>query len=197
MTDSDVTAEDLEEWINDTRSKQGIVRFDRDGHEDIEWIPGGRVFLISAAERKKNQRKVAMAAYDNFTNGTFRLLGGLKESDPDYDKLVTHPDAMDDATIEALLDGSYVDFETAILEVTSETTLRRVLDAAEEQGAAAKRLNLVRDRLTGLDRRSPMKGDTVSDGDPELERTAPQMAPGEDDGQPGPRRYEIDTELAG
>jgi len=197
MSEVQTAAKPPEEWQNDTPSKIGIIRFDRDGHEDLEWVRGRQVFLITAEERQANQRKVALTQYDPFTNGTCRLLSGLAEDDPDYAKLVHQPDTLTDLEIDALLDGKYSDFEAAVLQVTSEATLRRILDKAEDEGAAGKRLNLLRDRLTGLDRRSPMKGDVVTDGDPEVERTAPRMAPGEDDGMPGPRKYEIDTELAG
>lgn len=196
MTDVDTTVQP-EEWQNATRSKQGIIRFDRDGREDLEWILGSRVFLITPDERKANQRAVALAAYDGFTNGTFRLVSGLAQTDPDYHKLVAQPDAMTDEQIDQLLDGSMAEFEAAVTQITSETTLRRLLERADAEGAATRRLNLLRDRLQGLDRRSPMKGDAVTDGDPEMERSAPKMAPGEDDGQPGPRAYEIDQELAG
>lgn len=196
MPDTTETTAKPEEWRNDTLGKIGIIRFDRDGREDMDWIPGGRLFFITPDERKANQRAVALPQYDPFTNGSFRAVSGLDEGDPDYAKLVDQPDAMTDDEIDQLLDGGISTFEEVVLQVTSETTLRRILDKAEAEGAAARRLNLVRDRLHGLDRRSPMKGDTVTDGDPEVERTAPKMSPGEDDGQPGPRRYEIDTELA-
>lgn len=196
MSDTDTTVTP-EEWRNDTLGKIGIIRFDRDGREDMEWIPGGRLFFITTPERKANQRAVALPQYDSFTNGSFRAVSGLDAGDPDYATLVNQPDAMTDDEIDGLLDGPIGVYEETVLQITSETTLRRILDKAEAEGAAARRLNLVRDRLQGLDRRSPMRGDTVTDGDPEVERTAPQMAAGEDDGMPGPRRYEIDTELAG
>lgn len=196
MSENDTTVQP-EEWRNDTLGKVGIIRFDRDGREDMEWIPGGRVFMISTVERKANQRAVSLPQYDPFTNGSFRAVSGLSQDDPDYARLASQPDAMTDDEIDGLLDGAIGPYEETVLQITSETTLRRILDKAEAEGAAARRLNLVRDRLLGLDRRSPMKGDTVTDGDPEVERTAPQMSPGEDDGMPGPRRYEIDTELAG
>lgn len=190
------TPDPVEEWRNDAAARIGIIRFDRDGHEDMEFIRGGQVFFITKTERKKNQRKVALPEYDPFTNGTCRLLGGLPEDDDEYESLKSQPASMTDQEIEDLLDGGMPDFEARVVQLTSETALRRILLAAEEQGAAARRLNLLRDRLNGLERRSPVKGDMVTDGDPELERTAPRMTPGEDDGQPGPRRYEIDNDLA-
>lgn len=143
---------DYETWQSQIRGRFGIIRYTPDGKQ-VELIEGGQNFMVSPDERRANQQAFARGQ-DPFLNGKFTRVE-LIEDDRDYTKLMEIVDSITDEDLTEIIDGHWKTAEKKINAISSEWPLRRLLEMAENTGAARAKLDAIRARLDAVAPKKP------------------------------------------
>lgn len=132
-----ITAEDrefVERWEHISPQRWGIIRLDSRGDEKAEIIYGRQQFTITTEERIISQDRCRDPKLDPFLNGSFRPV-----IVPDSVTIETNPNALSDEEIASILDSSDLAFSEWLKEIDAVSTVRRMLDVAEETGEISVR----------------------------------------------------------
>lgn len=156
-----------EQWRNESRSTSGILRFDptAKGGRVKELIAGGRTFDITTAERRLTERSIREERHNPFRNGKFVPLV-LHEGAEDYEQLVADPNLVSAESIAELSKGPIGAMEKKVAQLDKLTVLRRILEVANQEGWATKRLDVLRARIAEVERSDRGPAGPGRPGDP-------------------------------
>lgn len=162
----------LELWKNTALGQRWIICFDLQGRETTRVVQPESTFTLSTFERQINQERAALPEMDLFRDGTFVL---MKESDETVVDEVKSPSSMTDAEITQFVnDVMFVDgkeskvkaqaefLEVMLEDITSVDTVRRLLAAFDEAGAAATITKALEKKQKSLIPNAPVEREVVS-----------------------------------
>lgn len=185
-----ITQEDrefTETWQNIAVHATGIIHLDHRGEEQHELIQGDREFFITTEERLISESRILLAENDPFKNGDFRPVVV-----PESVTTETNPNALSSDEIVRVLKSSEVAWTEWMRAVTSGSTLRRMLDMAEEVDISLARYREIEARLVEI---HPQARITTSDA--HLKRfledranTGQDSPEGATNGKGNPRRHQ-------
>lgn len=138
-------------WKNVSRGPVGVRKNDprNPGSTKVDLVRPGAQFGISTDERLFTEDMVRLDANNPFRNGRFLLVSG-GEDDEALQALKASPNSMSREDIEKLFEGNLKTMQGKLAKMDSVTTLQRVLDVANEDGASTSRVKAIRDRLAQL-----------------------------------------------
>lgn len=178
-----------EKWRNEAAGLWYIKRIVK-GEEELVAINGGKVFHISAEERRLNQDEAA-PGMDPFTNGTFTFLDGMEviTSEEDREAIFANPNALGVDEMTKLYDQAtpYGEVTARVALVTNTLTLRRMLEVGRESDASMRKVQAVEARLAELEAEAAPTNvsETAGTVTPSAGMPAPQKASWRNDLGPG------------
>lgn len=124
----------VETWESVSEAMNWVIREDRRGDEQYVPVTGPMQFKITTYERILTQDKIKSRELDPFLNGQFRPV-----IVPDSISIETNPNALSDDDIRRIFVASDVAWEEYMAVIDSASTLRRMLQLAEESDLSLKR----------------------------------------------------------
>lgn len=124
----------VETWESVSEAMNWVIREDRRGDEQYIPVTGAMQFKITTYERILTQDKIKSRDLDPFLNGQFRPV-----IVPDSISIETNPNALSDDDIRRIFVASDVAWEEYMAVIDSASTLRRMLQLAEESDLSLKR----------------------------------------------------------
>lgn len=184
----DAEAGTLEEWESLVEASYRIQRYGEKGERSSERIRGkGKVFFITADERRKNQVGVRDKKNDPFTNGAFRL-NAHDASDAESVALADRLEPQTDEDLQDVLDSSLEAFTMKVNSFMSELTVTRLYRLARRQEIGGRKMKVVTKRLKAMNPQINVVGDQLGTN-AESYGSQPDDAPVDIDGPSRPKQY--------
>lgn len=139
----------VEEWESVSDAQNYVIREDRRGDEVYVHVTGHQKFKITTYERVLTQDKIRDKTFDPFVNGQFRPI-----MVPDSVSVQTNPNALSDEDIARIFVASDVAWNEYMSVIDSPSTLRRMIELAENTNLSLKRFRELETREQAA---NPMK----------------------------------------
>lgn len=172
--------EKLEAWRNATAGRVIVQKYSVDGVTlRPELVGPGKTIHLTPLERKYNQEICASEELDVFLNGRLQPVS-LVEDDASSREMAEHPNHITDEEGLALFTKSLEEFENRLMVITNATTVKRLLELAEEPGSNSTfhQHRMLKERIKALveanDRIRPGVA-PARDGRPEVELDKDQI----------------------
>lgn len=142
----------IEVWRNASRGKVVIKHIGEFGKPYSEIVQGGATFQITKPGRRYNQNAAATAKQDIFTNGRLQPVE-LDPDDPDTASLLENPNHVQEDDISRIFKLKGERLVQRLEQISSVSTMRRLLDLAEEDATQAlhSQWRAIHNRLVDLD----------------------------------------------
>lgn len=142
----------LETWMNASKGRIGVLKFDRYGQLVSETIRSGAKFQITTEERFMNSERAATPALDVFNCGYLvpvKILDGTE----DAKDIASNPNLLSESHLKKLFRGTAKAFNETVGGITNVSTLRHMLDMADEDDVDAKQsfIKILKNRLITLE----------------------------------------------
>ena len=139
----------LETWVNESKSLIGVLKLDPIKGTRVDLVQPGRQILVTPEERRLTEDAVAKQADNPFRNGRFSPTH-LVEDAEDVAAIRDNPNVISRGAIDDLLKAPVKTMESRLNAIDSADALQRILDVANEEGAATRKLQSIRDRITAV-----------------------------------------------
>lgn len=175
--------ENVEVWKNTAAGMRWVKVLDRQGREIGKTIPGGRTFTITTFDRQVNQDASAATSLDLFRNGTFVLIKGAEETNPDE---VESSNSLTDAELATMVHeilAKNVTAKNAIRDIESPVTLMRLLEALVLEDAPKSAVEAVKAKKNAVEPGAAVEREIVEPPKPKAkpkERTVAKTTPDEE-----------------
>lgn len=171
----EIGSDDLETWKNPNEGRVWINRIDHRGELSKDEIIGpGKVFHMSALERRLNQEMASDPDLDIFTNGTLSPVR-LIEGSADAEAFKSNPNLMTEGDMKDLFKPAKTEaakaeatdaFTTRLTAIKNPATLDRLLSLARTEDAPLSRVEAIENRIreiagvqsASVDTRSSLSG---------------------------------------
>lgn len=140
---------DLESWKNVTLGRIVLKKYNQRGELADEMVTAGKVFHISPKERRINQEMAANPKMDFFQNGYLTPIR-LIETEEDAKELAANPNLMSESEMKDMFKGNWKAFDQRVQEVSNLTTLKRMLEVANEVDATVRQVEVIQSRIDSL-----------------------------------------------
>jgi hypothetical protein len=141
---------ELESWKNASLGRVVLKKYNQRGELADEMVTGGKVFHISPKERRINQEMAASPDLDFFQNG-FLTPVRLIETEEDAAELASNPNLLSEEDMRGLFKGNWKAFDQKVQEISNLTTLKRMLEVAQEVDATIRQVDVVNARIQEID----------------------------------------------
>jgi hypothetical protein len=168
----------VEEWESVSDAQNYVIREDRRGDEQFIHVTGHQKFKITTYERILTQDRIRDKQFDPFTNGQFRPI-----MVPESISVKSNPNALSDEDIARIFVASDVAWEEYMAVIDSASTLRRMIELAENTDLSLKRYRELEAREQAA---NPMKRITQKDQE-QFDKMGPTGSPTSGATPPGPR----------
>jgi hypothetical protein len=141
----------VEVWRNAANGPRWYIVYDVHGRESSKVVGSGRTFSLTVFERQVNQEKAATPDLDLFRNGGFIL---EKAAEDTVETEFASPNARTDAELEELaldLMGGHQEIDKVLRDLTSATTLNRLMEQLVAEGADSSLVEKVREAYHKVD----------------------------------------------
>jgi len=145
----------VEEWESVSDAQNYVIREDRRGDEQFVHVSGHQKFKITTYERILTQDRIRDKQFDPFVNGQFRPI-----MVPESISVQTNPNALSDEDIKRIFVASEVAWDEYMSVIDSASTLRRMIELAEDTDLSLKRFRELESREQAA---NPMKRVTQKD----------------------------------
>lgn len=168
----------VEEWESVSDAQNYVIREDRRGDEQFIHVSGHQKFKITTYERILTQDRIRDKQFDPFVNGQFRPI-----MVPESISVQTNPNALSDEDIKRIFVASDVAWDEYMSVIDSASTLRRMIELAEDTDLSLKRFRELETREQAA---NPMKRVTQKDQE-QFDKMGPVGSPTAGATPPGPR----------
>lgn len=168
---AETNVQDTETWKNEARGPVGVVRVDKLTGTRVDLISPGRTVILTAEERRLTEDKVVREVDNPFRNG-WLVCTSIAETSEDVARIRSDPNVISKTEIDDLFKANLGPMEKKLAAITSPVALARVLDHANDTGAATKRIDIIKARIAEVGeppRRDP-EGPVMSGSDTGFQR---------------------------
>ena len=142
--------EKKEIWMNSSKGKALVLKYDRLGNLTHEIVRTGGKVDVTTDERLINSDRAALETLDIFKNGVMtpvRLLDGTE----DAHEIAANPNLKSEEDLRKLFKLQWKRFDEELSTITNTTTLSRLMEIASEIDATMRQVKSIQARLEAVD----------------------------------------------
>lgn len=161
--------EGRETWMNSSKGRAGVVKYDRLGNRTQELLRSGGKIDLTTDERLMNQELAADDSLDIFKNGILVPVHLLEDAE-DAEEIAQNPNLKSETELKSMFKLQWKKFETEVASISNAAAIERMIDLTEDSSveATVRQVGVLKDRLVALDPGAAIEaGNTVQSlGDP-------------------------------